>query len=202
MLINEMFMTLQGEGATSGFPTFFVRTGRCNLKCAWCDTKFEEPVTDLTVAHIIGEIGRMKAKYVCITGGEPLLDPDFRSLEDNLLKAGRVVIIETNGSLSVKDCKGIISMDIKPPSSGMADSFLVENLDYLKDTDQIKFVIADSVDYEYAKRMLKKVKKGEVVFMPVWEKDLTVAKRIAEWIIKDRLTVRLSLQIHKILNLR
>jgi len=202
MLINEMFLSIQGEGIESGKPTFFIRTGICNLQCSWCDTKFKEPVREMTLPEIISQINNCGVKEVCITGGEPLLDRDFPALEKWLFESGYNALIETNGSLSIEGIRSIVSMDIKPPSSGMADRFLKENLAYLQAKDQVKFVIGTIEDYEYAVDYLHEIKLAEVIFMPVWDKKNHRAKELARWIIRDALKVRLSLQVNKILALK
>jgi 7-carboxy-7-deazaguanine synthase len=156
----------------------------------------------MRVLEVIGKVSRCGIKNICITGGEPLLEEDFYQLEEWLFKAGYNTVVETNGSISIENIKSQVAMDIKPPSSGMAEQFLRENLDRLKPNDQVKFIIQDIKDYDYAKEMLKDIKQGKVIFMPVWDEKFKAAKDLARWIMADRLSVRLSLQMHKILHLK
>jgi len=202
MKINEIFYSIQGEGAWTGLPNIFIRTTGCNLRCSFCDTKYAyNKGREMTLNEIIKKIKQYPCKYVCITGGEPLLQKDIIYLIDELLKKGYKIIIETNGSLSIEklvDKKSLmISLDIKCPSSNMYENNYLENINFLKKVDQLKFVIKNKKDYEYAKGILEKYKPlCRVFFQPVWGKN---PKILTKWIIKDGLNVKLGLQIHKII---
>ena len=202
MKINEIFYSIQGEGAWTGLPNIFIRTTGCNLRCSFCDTKYAyNKGREMTLNEIIKKIKQYPCKYVCITGGEPLLQKDIIYLIDELLKKGYKISIETNGSLTIEkllDKKSLmISLDIKCPSSNMYENNYLENINFLKKDDQLKFVIKNKKDYEYAKRILEKYKPlCTVFFQPVWGKN---PKILTKWIIDDGLNVKLGLQIHKII---
>jgi 7-carboxy-7-deazaguanine synthase len=202
MKINEIFYSLQGEGAWTGLPNIFIRTTGCNLRCSFCDTKYAyNKGREMTLNEIIKKIKQYPCKYVCITGGEPLLQKDIIYLIDELLKKGYKISIETNGSLSIEkliDKKSLmISLDIKCPSSNMYENNYLENINFLKKGDQLKFVIKNKKDYQYAKGILEKYKPlCTVFFQPVWGKN---PKILTKWIINDGLNVKLGLQIHKII---
>ena len=201
MKVCEVFRSLQGEGKKIGVPTFFIRTVGCNLKCSWCDTQYamSEPGEDISVEKIM-ELVKDETD-VCLTGGEPMLQKDTLELLDKLSKAGKTVVLETNGSISVKDVPDsdniIISMDIKCPCSGMADKMEFGNIALLKKKDQLKFVISDGVDLDYAVEILKKYSpKCEVIFTPVGGMDI---EPLAEEVVERRINARVLPQLHKII---
>ncbi len=201
MIINEIFMSIQGEGREIGKPTVFIRLTGCNLRCEWCDTKYAfYEGKEMSIEDVIKEAERYKIKRVCITGGEPLLQRDeVLKLVDVLLSKGYDISIETNGSLSIDGIpEGVlISMDWKTPSSGESEKMLESNLKLLKEKDQLKFVIADERDYEYAKDFLKSHDvECEVIFQPLGGLNL---KWLAERALEDRLDVRVLPQLHKII---
>jgi len=202
MKINEIFYSIQGEGRWNGLPSIFIRTTECNLRCSFCDTKYAyDEGKDISVKDIIKKISDYPCQYVCITGGEPLLQKETGILIESLLEKDYKVCIETNGSQSINELssrdKVIISLDIKCPSSNMKDEMKFENISFLKEKDQLKFVIKDKEDYDYAKQILEKYKPiCTVFFQPVWG---TEPKNLAGWIKSDGLNVRLSLQLHKII---
>jgi len=202
MKINEIFYSIQGEGAWTGRPNIFIRTTGCNLRCSFCDTKYAyKKGKTMTVKEITEKIGKYPCKYICITGGEPLLQNDIIDLIDKLLKKRYKISIETNGSISIEkisDKKSLmISLDIKCPTSNMHENNFLENINFLKKDDQLKFVIKNKDDYEYAKKILEKYKPLCTVFLqPVWGKN---PKNLTKWIINDGLNVKLGLQIHKII---
>jgi 7-carboxy-7-deazaguanine synthase len=202
MKINEIFYSIQGEGQWTGLPNIFIRTQGCNLRCSYCDTKYAyENGREITINKIMKEISKYPCKNVCITGGEPLLQPETEKLIESLSKKKYNILIETNGSIpidSIKNKKNLmISMDIKCPSSKMSENNNFNNIKKLKIKDQIKFVIQNKKDYEYAKKTMMKYKpKSLIFFQPVWGFNPRV---LANWIIKDGLNVKLGLQIHKII---
>ena len=202
MRISEIFYSLQGEGVLMGTPTTFVRTVGCNLDCSWCDTKYaRQGGEEMSVDGIFEEVERKGVPFVSLTGGEPLLQEDIYRLMTVLIDNEYHVTVETNGSLpleAIPDSEEImISMDVKCPSSGMADRNLMENLEFLSPRDQVKFVIADRVDYLFARKVLREHDiNAPVIFTPVGG---TMLKELAEWVLADRLWVRVMPQLHKII---
>jgi 7-carboxy-7-deazaguanine synthase len=202
MKINEIYYSIQGEGQWIGYPNIFIRTTGCNLRCTYCDTKYSyENGKKMSKNDVLNEIQKYPCKKVCITGGEPLIQKETYELVDILLKEDYMICLETNGSQSIKELAGqkslIISMDIKCPSSEMIEKMNFENLSYLTTNDQLKFIINNKKDYNYAKSILKKYKPiTTVFFQPTWGFN---PKELATWIIKDSLNVRLGLQLHKII---
>ena len=202
--VNEIFYSIQGEGIQIGIPTIFIRTQGCNLDCSWCDTLYAKNFKngkDMKISRIIKKVKKYPTKYVCITGGEPLLQKNVKVLINRLLKLGYNVSLETNGSLALKGLPKsknfLISMDVKCPSSKMENRMDFENIKLLKKTDQMKFVIADKKDYDYAKKIIRKYKLGcNIVFMPVGGTD---AGRLAANVLKDGLNVRVLIQLHKLI---
>ncbi len=201
--VNEIFYSIQGESSFSGIPFIFVRLTGCNLRCSYCDTKYAyEEGKELTVKQILKEIKKFKCRYVEITGGEPLLQDETPFLVDSLIDKGFNVLVETNGTkdISVISDKATIIMDIKCPSSGEVNKVDWENIKRLDKKDEVKFVIAEKSDYDWAKEIITEKNltyKLGVLLSPVKEKlDPAV---LAEWILKDNLKVRFQLQLHKIL---
>jgi len=202
MKINEIFYSIQGEGKWTGLPNIFIRTTGCNLRCSFCDTQYAyNEGKEFNPGEIIESIKKYPCKYVCLTGGEPLYQDGTLGLIDALLKKDYKICLETNGSINIKEIVNkknlMISLDIKCPSSNMHEKNYLENINLLKKKDQLKFVIKDKKDYEYAKKTIKKYKPQCIVFFqPVWDNN---PKQLAEWIIKDKLNVRLGLQLHKLI---
>jgi len=196
LVINEIFHSIQGESTHAGLPCVFVRLTGCNLRCAWCDTAyaFHEGVV-MTLDQILANVQSYNCPLVEITGGEPLLQPSVLPLMTRLCDAGQTVLLETSGSLDIApvDPRVIRIMDWKCPSSGESDKNRQANLRHLTAKDEVKFVIADRADYDWAKRHLPPC--GHVLFSPVWEK--LPLRTLAEWILADRLPVRLQTQWHK-----
>ncbi len=197
-----MFHSVQGEGPFTGLRTSFVRTARCNLRCSWCDTTYSfGPGRERSIASLLAEIARHRTRNVCLTGGEPLLQRESLALVQRLSDRGLTTVIETGGSLDVAPFLGVprvvLSVDVKCPSSKMEGRNRWSNLPRLRARDAIKFVIADRRDYLYARRVLRKYGGGAtVVFQPVWGTD---AGRLADWVLRDRLDVRVMVQEHKVL---
>ncbi len=202
MKINEIFLSIQGEGILSGLPTIFVRTTGCNLRCVWCDTKFSRSKgQEKSVGEVLKQIKRLKFKRVCLTGGEPLIQEELPLLIEQLLKRKYQLSIETNGSkdISMLPKEVVISLDIKCPSSNESQNILFTNLNFLSKKDQCKFVIRNKKDYEYAKRIIREYnlnKKTNVILTPVGG---IKAEKIVERILRDKLDVRIGLQLHKII---
>ncbi len=202
MKLIEIFHSVQGEGPLTGRRTSFIRAARCNLRCAWCDTTYSfGPGTERSIPSILRELERHRTRYVCLTGGEPLLQSESIELLKALARQGKITVVETGGSLDVTPCLGIpgviLSVDVKCPGSRMERRNRWANLPLLRRTDVVKFALRDRRDYLYAKRVLARYPMpDEVVFQPVWGTD---AGRLADWVLKDRLDVRVMLQEHKVL---
>jgi 7-carboxy-7-deazaguanine synthase len=202
MRIIEVFHSVQGEGPLTGVRTSFVRTARCNLRCAWCDTTYSfGPGQERSIVSLLREVGSHRTKNVCLTGGEPLLQSESVDLVRAFSRRGITTVIETGGSLDVGPYLGIpkviLSVDVKCPSSKMEGKNRWSNLPQLRGRDVLKFVIADRKDYLYAKRVVRDYGgPATLVFQPVWGSD---AGRLADWVLKDRLDVRVMLQEHKVL---
>lgn len=202
MKINEIFYSIQGEGKWTGLPNVFIRTTGCNLRCLYCDTKYAyEEGIEKTIEETISEAEKYNCKKICITGGEPLIQKETLKLIDELIKKNYKISLETNGSIDItlltNKANLIISLDIKCPSSKMHEKMIFENIKKLKQKDQLKLIIKNKNDYEYAKEIINKYKPAcTTFFQPVWG---TNSKLLADWIIKDGLNVKLGLQIHKII---
>ena len=199
MKICEMFRSIQGEGLMIGSLTYFVRLSGCNLSCRWCDTKYSrEESSEMSVKEILKIV--KEDKNICITGGEPLLQDDVYKLMDELLKMDKNIVLETNGSIDIakvpKDPRLMISMDIKCPSSGMEKEMLMKNLNELKSTDQLKFVIENGEDFEYAVSFMNESIKCGIIVCPVGGMDI---EPLAEEVIERRLNVRVLPQLHKMI---
>ena len=202
MRVIEVFHSLQGEGPRTGERTTFIRTARCNLRCSWCDTTYSfGPGRERSIPSLVREVARNRTRNVCLTGGEPLLQAESVVLVRALSDRKWTTVIETGGSLDVSPYLEIphvvLSVDVKCPSSKMEGRNRWANLPLLRPTDVLKFVIADRADYLYARRVLREHRsRAGVVFQPVWGTD---AGRLADWVLKDRLDVRVMLQEHKVL---
>jgi 7-carboxy-7-deazaguanine synthase len=202
MRVIEVFHSIQGEGPLTGVRTTFVRTARCNLRCRWCDTTYSfGPGRERSIRSLLAEVARHRTRHVCLTGGEPLLQRESLELVRRLADRGIATVVETGGSLDVGPYVGLagvhLSVDVKCPSSGMQGKNLWSNLPRLTAADSIKFVIADRRDYLYARRAVRGYHgPATLVFQPVWGSD---AGRLADWVLADRLDVRVLLQEHKVL---
>jgi 7-carboxy-7-deazaguanine synthase len=202
MKINEIFYSIQGEGKWMGLPNIFIRTTGCNLRCSFCDTTYAyETGEEMSIEEIINRIRKHPCNYVCITGGEPLLQEAIVQLIDVLLEKKYVICLETNGSIDIENLVGkkslLISLDIKCPSSAMHEKMNFNNVSLLTCNDQLKFIIQNREDYEYAKKITKKYKpQSAIFFQPVWGINL---KELSSWVLNDGLDVRIGLQLHKII---
>ena len=199
--VTEIYKSIQGESTYMGRPCVFVRLTGCNLRCVWCDTTHAfYNGKNLSADQIIDQVKSYSINLVEITGGEPLLQKEVFPLMESLLKNKFQVMLETSGSLPIKNvpAKVIKILDLKCPGSGEENKNLWENLNYLGSTDEIKFVIADRVDYEWSKKVLRDYeldKKNPVLFSPVFGK--LKLKDLTEWILEDNLPVLLHTQLHK-----
>ncbi len=199
--VTEVFYSLQGESSRMGLPTVFVRLTGCPLRCRYCDTAYAfHGGTRMSVASVLSEIGRYGPRYVTVTGGEPLAQPACFDLLTRLCDAGYRVSLETSGALDCArvDARVMKVVDLKTPGSGEVHRNRYENLGLLRESDELKFVICDRADYEWAKGRLKAfVPRCEVLFSP--SGGQLEARVLAEWILEDRLPVRLQLQLHKLI---
>lgn len=199
--INEIFYSIQGETTYTGLPTVFVRTTACNLRCTYCDTKYSYYEGSFkNIADIISEIEKHKTPYVCVTGGEPLLQKEVFELMTELCDKGYKVSLETSGSKNIKnvDPRVKIILDVKTPDSGAADSFLIENIQHSNSSTEYKFVICSEKDFEWAEEFSRQhelSKKFVVLYSPSYGQ---VSERwLAENILLKNSTARLQLQLHK-----
>ena len=199
--VNEIFHSIQGESRHAGRPCVFVRLTGCNLRCTWCDTAYAfEEGSDLPVSAVLDRIAAYGTRFVLLTGGEPLAQAGVHDLAGELCDRGHEVAIETGGSLDLAplDRRVMIVIDLKCPASGMSGRNRWENLDLLKPTDEVKFVIADRNDYEWAREAVARHRLTErlgVLFSPVH--DVLHPRPLSEWVLADRLPVRIQLQVHK-----
>ena len=202
--VSEIFYSLQGEAKTVGQPTTFIRLTGCPLRCHYCDTAYAFQGGELqTLDDIVEKVKTYPTKLVTVTGGEPLAQPDCLPLLRLLIQEGYRVSLETSGALpiaSVPDAVSIV-LDLKTPGSGEVHRNLYENIAELRSKDQIKFVILDKADYDWARFKISEfdltAKVEEVLFSPVYE-SLTPLQ-LAEWVLEDGLEVRLQVQLHKLL---
>lgn len=199
MKICEIFVSIQGESSLAGIPMVFVRLTGCNLRCSYCDTKYAYyEGEELSINKVLEKIHSFPFQYVEITGGEPLLQDETYTLINELVRTHNVVM-ETNGSISIEKVNPEVKiiMDIKTPGSGMIEENHIENLKFLKEIDEIKFVLTNRLDYEWAKDFIKnhEIKAKEILFSPAY--GLLNPAELAKWLINDGVSVRLNLQIHK-----
>lgn len=203
LLINEIFYSIQGESSYAGRPCAFVRLTACNLRCVYCDTAYAFTEGQwMTVESVLGEILKYPTSLVEVTGGEPLLQKAVHPLISALLDAGKEVLIETGGSLDISDVdpRAVLIYDIKCPDSGMVEKNKWENLGLLRECDEVKFVISSRNDYDWARQVMSEknlIPRHTVLFSATWHQ--LPAEQLAQWILEDRLPVRLQVQLHKIL---
>ena len=203
LIVNEIFHSIQGESLHSGRPCTFIRLTGCNLRCSYCDTRYAyEEGVPMAIAQILERINVYGCTLVEVTGGEPLFQNDTPLLIERLLATGYDVMMETNGSFDISkvDQRCLKIVDIKCPSSGQSENNDLENLKRLDFKDQVKFVIGNREDYEYAIKIMRlmpaKLSLDRVLFSPVFGK--LAPADLARWILDDNLDVRLHLQLHKI----
>ncbi len=201
--ITEVFYSIQGESRPSGWPTVFIRLTGCPLRCQYCDTDYAfHGGSWFSIPRLLESVAEYQAGYVCVTGGEPLAQANCLKLLAALCDAGYEVSLETSGALSIAevDPRVCIVMDIKTPGSGEEPRNDLTNLEHLKPADQLKFVICDRADYEWAKAFCSShdlYKRCTVLFSP--SQPQIEGRELAEWILDDRLQVRFQVQLHKYL---
>ena len=199
--VNEIYASIQGESSHTGLPCVFIRLTGCNLRCSWCDTAYAfHEGKPLTIEETLEKVETFDLPLVEITGGEPLLQDDVYPLMEALLKKGYRVMLETGGALPINKVpeKVIKILDIKCPGSGEDKNNHLENLQWLSPQDEVKFVLLDRADYEWSRDLLQKISPStQVLFSPVYDElDL---KDLSQWILEDRLAVRLQTQLHKVI---
>ena len=202
LTVNEIFYSIQGESTRAGQPCVFVRLTACDLRCNWCDTPYAfHEGRKMSVDEVFADVEARGCQTVEVTGGEPLLQADVYPLMQRLLDAGKTVLIETGGHRSIAGVPaGVIRiMDVKCPGSGEAEKNNWSNFAHLTKTDEVKFVIADRRDYEFAKEIVERERLigrvNAVLFSPVH--GTLDPKQLSEWVIADRLDGRVQLQVHK-----
>lgn len=201
--ISEIFYSLQGETSRVGLPTVFVRLTGCPLRCTYCDTAYAfTGGQSMTLEAVMEEVARYAPRYVTVTGGEPLAQKNCLSLLRALCDQGYEVSLETGGALDVSnvDARVVKVLDLKTPASGEMEKNLWGNLVHLNPQDEIKFVLCDEADYQWAKQVMEERRLAQrcaVLFSPA--QGQLAPKDLAEWILRDRLPVRLQVQLHKLL---
>ena len=199
--INEIYYSIQGESSYTGLPCIFIRLTYCNLRCTYCDSEYTfHDGEDMTVNEIMAKIKQYKCNLVEVTGGEPLFQKGCIELLQKLIDSKYNVLLETSGSLSIENVpkKVINIIDFKCPSSNMKKKNYWENLEFIKEKDEIKFVIGDKEDYEWAKRKINEynlTSKCMVLMSPVYKE--IESKTIIKWILNDNLDVKFQIQLHK-----
>ena len=201
--ITEIFHSLQGEARDAGKPTVFIRLTGCPLRCVYCDSEYAFYGGEwMHIDHILEKTATYQAKHVCVTGGEPLAQKRCLKLLERLCEAGYQVSLETSGAIDVSQVDERVSrvVDIKTPDSGEVERNLWANLEYLTAHDQLKFVICSREDYDWSVAEIRSRNledKIDILFSPAWgQVDPT---ELAEWVLQDRLNVRVQLQLHKLL---
>ena len=206
--ICETFVSILGESTYAGLSCFFIRLTGCNLRCRYCDTTYAyEPGRDEAIVDLVKECRASSAAIVEITGGEPLLQTGFRELAADLRdQGGKPVLVETNGSMDISAIPaGVIAiMDVKCPGSRMREAMDLGNVGRLRPPDEVKFVLNDRADYDWAKDFMKRHSLASrchaVLFSPVF--GVLTARDVGQWIVEDGLPVRLQVQLHKVMGVR
>ena len=202
LTVNEIFHSIQGESTFAGEPCVFVRLTACDLRCSWCDTPYAfHEGKKMSIDEVMAVVDGFGTQLVEVTGGEPLLQPDVYPLMDRLMASGKTVLLETGGHRSIEHVsEGVVRIvDVKCPGSGESEKMDWDNLGRLTPVDQVKFVIKDRIDYDYARDILSREalhsRVAAVLFSPVH--GVLEPRRLAEWMLADRVPARLQLQAHK-----
>ncbi|HKY06516.1 MAG TPA: radical SAM protein [Blastocatellia bacterium] len=201
MRVTEIYQSIQGESSFAGLPCVFIRSTGCDLRCSWCDSEFTfTGGSRMTVDEIMSEVEKYDCQLVELTGGEPLLQPDIYELATRLVESGRRVLIETGGhrDISKLDARVIRIMDLKCPASNECEKNLWSNLEHLRPTDEVKFVLADRNDYEWALDTIRKhglEDRAHLLISTAFGK--LEPALVVGWMLEDRLRARFQLQLHK-----
>lgn len=201
--ITEIFLSIQGEADSVGWPTVFVRLTGCPLRCQYCDTEYAFYGGEwIALDNVLGRVGSFQTQRVCVTGGEPLAQKGCLDLLRRLCDAGHRVSLETSGAIDVGkvDPRVVRVVDVKTPGSGEEQRNRLENLDLLRPEEQVKFVICDRADFDWASDMVQAKRLSErctVLFSPSYGQ--VEARDLAQWLLDERLPVRLQIQLHKML---
>lgn len=211
LYLDDIFVSIQGESTDAGLPCVFVRLFGCNVKCTYCDQPQQACNRKrVSIGNLTQMIRRYRVPYVCITGGEPLIQQDVYPVIYELLSEGYKVSIETNGCVPIEPCNYNRSykyvMDVKCPSSGVSHKNVLTNLANLQPHDEVKFVIADERDYKFAKRILRSYPtSAKILFSPMFDENgkPVISQQLVEWLIRDKFYyARISVQIHKFLEVK
>ncbi|MEW6719018.1 MAG: radical SAM protein [Thermodesulfobacteriota bacterium] len=201
LTVTEIFASIQGETSYAGYPFAFVRLTGCNLRCRYCDTAYAyDSGVEFSLDDAVSRVAAFGLRRVCVTGGEPLLQEEAPVLVKALLDLDMLVLVETNGSISLSslDPRAVKIMDVKCPGSGEHGRMLWDNFRHLGERDEVKFVISSREDYEFAREVLEKRRgksRWEVLFSPAF--GFLPPEKLAGWIVEDALDVRFHLQVHK-----
>lgn len=201
--VHEIFYSIQGESSRIGLPTVFVRLTGCPMRCVYCDTAYAfSGGSNIEIVDILAKVAEFGTQYVTVTGGEPLAQKDCHILLKDLCDAGYSVSLETGGAIDISpvDKRVSVILDVKTPDSGELKNNVWGNLDHLKSSDEVKFVLCSREDYQWAKELLNSLKIAEkcpVLFSPVYSQMNSTD--LAEWVLADKLPVRMQVQLHKIL---
>ena len=201
MKLCEIFSSIQGESSFAGYPCVFIRLIGCNLRCSYCDTTYAYAEgEDIELNEIIDKVRSFGIGLVEITGGEPLIQEEVHILMRRLLDEGYRILLETNGSMDISgiDSRVSVILDIKTPSSKMADQMIMENLDMVEEKDDVKFVICTEDDYKWVKGVIQKrslTDRTNILLSPAY--GILDPTELVKWMIKDRINARLNLQLHK-----
>jgi 7-carboxy-7-deazaguanine synthase len=205
MRITEIYKSIQGESTWAGMPCIFVRTNRCDLRCTWCDSAFTfTGGVEMSIEAILAEVERLGPGIVEITGGEPMLQRDIDELARRLCDSGRTVLIETGGhrdvSPDVLDPRVIRIMDLKCPGSGECEKNRWENIEHLRATDEVKFVLTGRADYEWARDVIRRhgLEERAIVLLSVAHGQVE-PRDVVEWMLDDGLRARFQMQMHKVI---
>ena len=199
--VNEIYRSIQGESTYAGLPCVFIRLTYCNLRCTYCDSEFSfYEGKDMSIEQILESVAAYKTHLVELTGGEPLVQKESHALVTALSDHGYKVLIETSGSLPIKelDKRAVIVMDLKCPSSGMAHKNLYTNIEFLKPDDEVKFVMGSREDYEWTKNIISEYQlanKAAILFSCIFGSLEPV--QLVNWMLEDNVTARFQLQMHK-----
>ncbi len=207
--IAEIFTSLQGEGRFQGELTVFIRLAGCNLRCLWCDTAYaHEAGTEMSIAAVLGAVREQGVGRICVTGGEPLDQPAAQELFTALHSLGLAISVETNGTHPIGGFRDVPSfaVDYKLPSAGVSVPFAPQNWSALRPADELKFIVANRADYEEAVAVIRRHDfAAPAIMSPCLENPgdgLDPARALASWIIDDKLPLRFSLQLHKVLGIK